>query len=103
MKRLLICALLVVILGAATATAGVRSPTPYLPTAACTWQSNGMVVVQPDGSRMLCLCERVEAIDEWWCVWQDLPAKAKPSRYRIKHRLRGVRYYSHPRLAAWIV
>lgn len=100
MKRLAFAVILAVLI--VVPAVGIAAPTPYVATAACTWLSNGQVVTEPDGSKIMCHCTRVEAIDEWWCTWVDLPEQAKPSRYRTKHRFRGVRYYAHPRVAAWI-
>ena len=86
------------LLVAQIAQAGSSSPTPYVATATCTWQNNGDIITQPDGTRLLCHCERVEAIDEVWCSFIQLEAKAKPSRYRVLKKLRGVHYYGRPRI-----
>lgn len=98
MTRLaIICVLALAIVPAAS----IGSPGPVR-SSACTWQANGQVITEPDGSRHQCHCEKVEAIDEWWCTWVTLETKSKPNRYRLRHQFRNVRYYAHPRLAAWL-
>lgn len=97
-RRLITAGVVLVALSFGITAHANASPTPSVATATCTWQTNGTIITQPDGTRLMCHCERVEAIDEVWCTFIDLGAKAKPSKFRALKKLRGVHYYGRPRI-----